>query len=358
MPFSSRMQLALARSRGYALLADVVARGLTAESLPPLRAVADLADLLPDTLDEDAAEQHAAEHYAVFGLNLFACESIFVDPESRLAGDAAARVQSAYAAVGFRPLPGHEVDSLVNELGCLAFLCGAEADAWEDQRTLEAQKVRRLQRAFLQSHLLAWLPPLCEALERQPSPLYAALAPLLLTLCMDHYSEVAPLAAHQPAAAEESSAAAGAVDVRVEPRGDDAAGEAGAPEAPPAAADDAGVKELCRRLLAPAISGIFLARSDLTQIARTVDLPTSFGDRSRMLADLFHAAGRFERVPALLNALDKSVAAAASRHAALVEEAPTAAPLVAPWLDRLDASRALLANMRRAALEQPPSPAA
>jgi TorA maturation chaperone TorD len=349
MPFSSRMQLALARSRGYALLADVVARGLTAESLPPLRAVADLADLLPDTLDEDATEQHAAEHYAVFGLNLFACESIFVDPESRLAGDAAARVQAAYAAVGFRPLPGHEVDSLVNELGCLAFLCGAEADAWEDQRTLEAQRVRRLQCAFLQSHLLAWLPPLCEALERQPSPLYAALAPLLLTLSMDHYSEVAPLAGHQPEAGAERAAAADR---------EDAAAAAGVPVALPAAADDTGIKELCRRLLTPAISGLFLARSDLTQLAHTVDLPTSFGDRSRMLADLFHAAGRFERVPALLNALDKSVAAAAGRHAALVEEAPTAAPLVAPWLERLDASRALLADMRRAALEQPASPAA
>jgi len=320
------MQLALARSRGYALLADVAVYGLRPDSLLPLRAVADLAPLLPDALEADAIDRAAADHYATFGLNLFAFESIFLDPESLLNGPSASRVQATCAAAGFRPAAGLEVDALANELACLAFLCGAEADAWEDHNDAAAARARHLQRDFLQRHLLVWLPPLCEALGRQETPFYAALGPLLADLCFDHYAELAPAAVVPTQTSE-------------------------APELPLKAEvlDDVGIRAISRRLLAPAVCGIFLGRNDLVRLARAADLPTTFGERSQMLTDLFHAAGRFDNLHSLLNALDQLAAQAEAHHVALEEAYPVAAPFVASWLQKLDATRTLLVTMRNMA---------
>jgi TorA maturation chaperone TorD len=332
MPYTQRMQLALARSRGYALLADVTARGISDTSLPPLRAVAELAPLLPDQMDAAAADAAAADHYAVFGLNLFAFESVFVDPECRLSGHVTHRVAESCATLGFQPPAGMEADALATELSCIAFLCGAEADAWEDRQTGAAEQARRLQRDFLRNHLLVWLPPLCEALARQERPVYAALGPLLATLCLDHYGELTPLPALASAPVEPTAPSA-----------------EGTPSF--ASLDDAGIRTIARRLLAPAQSGLFLARSDVTRLARYADLPASFGERAQMLTDLFHAAGHFERLLALLNALDQMAAQAESHHAALEEEYPLVAPFILPWQQRLDATRALLAAMRTVARE-------
>ncbi|MGL4647912.1 MAG: TorD/DmsD family molecular chaperone, partial [Caldilineaceae bacterium] len=194
-------QIALARSRGYALLADVAARGLTPESLAPLRAVRDLAPVLPEALDGPGQDKAAAEHYTVFGLNVFAYESVFLDPEARMGGAVAARAQESCARLGFAASAGQEPDGLVAQLGCLAFLCGAEAEAREDHKVGAADRIRRKQAEFLGNHLLCWLPALSEALARQESRFYAALAPLITSLCIDHYADIAPLRAPESLAA-------------------------------------------------------------------------------------------------------------------------------------------------------------
>lgn len=329
-----RMQQALARSRAYTLLADLAARGLTPPALAPLRAVAQLAPLLPAALDAQALEQCAVEHQTVFGLNLFACAGVFLEAESRMGGQPALRAAATYAALGFAAPPGAEADSLQSQLACLAFLCGAEADALEDHQPAAADRARKLQADFLRGHLLPWLPALCEALARQPSAFYAALAPLLATLCFDHYGDLvsvvdgaAPAAAADPAAESSPESAA----------------------APPLELSEASLRAIARRLLTPVHSGLFLARSDLVQLARRCDLPTGFGERLQMLSDLFRAAGHFEKLPALLNGIDQLLAQAEAHHVALEEEAPAAAAFLAPWLARLDGSRALVASLRAAA---------
>lgn len=291
-------ELALARSRSYSLLADLFLQGLSAGSLPYLQTVPDIAAVLPADFDEDGA---AADHYQLFGFNVFPYQSIFLDPAGLLGGSITEEVVRSYNRAGFVIGPaGNQAtdespDHLGYELRLMAFLCAAEADAWQDKLPAEAERLADQQRAFLDHHLLQWLPPLVLAVEQQDQPLYGRLARLTLELATGHR-----LALGGPAGSATTL-----------------------PPAPDLLADEkTGLREIVAYLLAPPYSGLYLSRADIGRLARTHSLPRGFGDRSQILLNLLRAAADYDRVGVVLVELAGLARRWAAGYGQMAEDAP------------------------------------
>ncbi len=256
-----RIQTAQARSRGYALLSRFTAHGLCTDMLPTLRQVPLLAETLPQTYDADAA---AAAHYAVFGRTVFAYESVFLSDAALRGGHAVARVATTFAECGFAATDAQEADGLPSELACLAHLCAAEAEALEDGQASAADRAHALQAQVLAKHLLCWLPPVCEVMQRLPDSLYANVGALLWDFVADHATALTtPLAFSPPASAPQS--------------------------APNPLAQSTRLGEIADWLVAPVGAGFLLTREDLHTMAASLDVPTGFADRRTLLMDLLRA---------------------------------------------------------------------
>ncbi len=310
---------ARAYSRGYQLLGAFSAQGLTSQMLELLRQVGALAELLPHLYDAEGA---AAAHYRVFGQSVPAWQSAFLSADGRRGGDEAERVQIACAHIGFAPPAALDADSLACELAALAHLCAAEADAWEDGKQSPARQARVLQATFLGDHLLRWLPPLCEALQRQP-PLYAAVGALLRDVVADHASA---LAAFMPLPQPATVAAP-----------------------PDVGASETNLGAIVGWLLAPASAGFLLMHEELQQMAASASLPAGFGDRRTTLTQLLRAAGEYDALPLLLDALEVRTAAAAAAYAAMAAASDSLAPWVQGWAARTVVTLGLLNAMREQA---------
>ena len=310
-----------ARSRVYSLFSRLYERGLTTDVLPVVRSIPDLAPLLPNPFDEDEA---AADHYTLFGLEVFPYAGLFLDAEGRLGGPAASQVQRLYARSGFRPVLDREsADHLGHELALLAFL--SEAEAVENAAPSEVEHLRRLQRKFVDDHLLEWLPAFVCAAEQQPFPFYAALSRLTLDVVLDHRAAL-------------------------DDEGDEHAGrsERVAPAPPPDLLDEAstGLKDIAEYLATPPRSGFFLSRRDISELGRAERLPRGFGSRVQTLANLLRAAAEFDRMEALLDALGKRVGTWEQFYLELHNNDLESVRTVSQtWLERLAGTKQLLERM-------------
>jgi TorA maturation chaperone TorD len=91
-------------------------------------------------------------------------ESAHLGPDTDVAM-AAAAVDAAYRSAGFvLDAEGEAPDHVAVELDFLSALCAREAEA---PAPAEAERLRRLQRAFLLAHPLRWLPRFAEAVAAQ-----------------------------------------------------------------------------------------------------------------------------------------------------------------------------------------------
>jgi TorA maturation chaperone TorD len=313
---------ALARSRAYALLARLFRDGLTADLLPAVAAVPALTDALPRAFDADEA---AADHYQLLHLDVPPCAGLFLDAPPVLGGPAARAAQHHYRQAGLAPETGPESpDHLGRELAFLAFLTGAEADALEDGLPAEAARLQPLQRRFLGSHLLWWLPAVEQALAQGP-PFYQRLARLTRDLALDHLAALGHAPESRPP-------------------------EPAPPDLPPLLDQPGtGLHEIAAYLTTPAWSGLYLGRTDAARLGRGLDLPRGFGGRTRMLTNLLHAAVTYDRLGPLLDDLLACVETWAAAYHALAAEAPALPAIARHWLDRLARTKALLLRLREAA---------
>lgn len=311
-------EIALARSRMYEWLGRAFLHGMSTELLPYAVDIPELAAVLPEPFEHDAA---AAEYQALFGFNIFPYQSIFLDTTGLLGGNETVRVQGSYDRSGFS-LEKRDVspDHVGYELTFLAFLCGAEADAWEDDLPEIAERMQRRQSDFVQSHLLRWIAPFTAAILRQGSPFYTALAELTQAMIADHASTILPTTV------------------------------AGSPFTLPASADLAaneqtGLREIVDYLLAPTVSGFFLARADIERLGRRFDLPRGFGERRQLLLNLLRAAGAYGQFPALCGEMAALAAADEQTYSQLERDFPTLSPYVRPWIDRTKKSTVQIARL-------------
>lgn len=279
-----------------------------------MEALPQLAASLPAAFDADEA---AADHHQLFVLNVYPYEAIFRDGGGLLGGPVAETVAARYRQAGYAPdTAASSPDHAGYELGFLAFLCGAEADALRDGLPAVVERVRGLQRNFLGQHLLAWLAPLVVTIRQQGHLFYTALGDLTLALADEH-----------------STALGGMPEAWT------------LPAAPPLLEQEkTGLKQIAGYLLAPVNSGLYLSRDDISALGRAVALPRGFGGRQQMLANLLRAAAQYEMVGTLVGELQRI---AGRWQAAYQTLASTAlAPYAAAWEERAGETRRLLAEVR------------
>lgn len=304
----TKRETARARHHTYTLLSRLYLEGLNDDLLPYVRALPVLAAQLEP--EPDLAEA-AATHYRLFGLNLFPYESVFLDPEGLLGGAVSAQVADRYEANGYRSGTDVAADHLGHQLGLLAHLCAAEADAWEDGRERIARQMYQRQQSFLAQHLTRWLSPFLVALGRQQAPFYQVTATVTWELVGDHADEGATrwsLPPHPALLADE----------------------------------DTGLRQIASTLLAAPLSGFFLNREEIGALARQQSLPRGFGDRQQMLLNLMRSAAQYEQFPALLRALQEVVEDWRQAYMEQARAAPTLAASVAVWRERVEETGTML----------------
>ena len=324
---ASAVQQALARSRAYDLFGRLVREGLTTGVLPVVRSISELADAVPDSFDADAA---AADHYDLFGLNVYPYASFFLDASGRLGGPVTDLVRHQLQRVNLAPESDAEsADHLGHELAYLAFLAGAEADARADGNRAEVERMQHQQRQFLDRHLLWWLPPFVRAVRQHEHPFYTALAELTWALAVDH-----------------RAALGGSPVGPLTPEPDDL---------PADLLDDesTGLKDIAGFFTTPVWSGLVLSRNDITRLGRSEQLPRGFGDRTQMLTNLLRSAAEYDGLDAVLTRLSQQIDAWRTHYKSVETGDVPLDAVAAFWQARLDTTDAVIDRVRAAAATSP-----
>lgn len=315
-PGANSAQKARARSYSYSLFSRLFLSPITAEILPYLQAVDELQAALPQSIN---LEELAADHHQLFAFNVFPYEAVFLDDSGLLGGAVTDAVRRRYQQAGYHvDATASSPDHIGHELGLLAFLSAAEADAHEDREQQHVHRLRRHQSEFLEHHLLRWLPPLTLALRDHQLPFYARVGQMTLQLVQEQMADLHGSAPRTP-----------------EPL----------PPAPqPLQDSESGLSEIAAFLVTPLHSGLYLSRETIGALARELDLPRGFGSRKQLLLNTLRSAAQYERLDAVLDAL-QALAAEWADGLASVASGPSA-PFVAVWQERVVATRNMLREMQ------------
>ncbi|MCB9680439.1 MAG: molecular chaperone TorD family protein [Alphaproteobacteria bacterium] len=302
--------LALSRSRTWALLGRLLLEGPTPGVAAWVAAVPALADTLVAS-DDDA---RAARHHAILGSEVFPYASAFLSDDGLLGGDVAGAVRARFAAAGFSArVSGVEPDHAGMICLCLAFLGEMEVEALDDGRDDVLARVRALQADVLGADVLPWFPALAVALERQGDPFYATVGALAVELAAAHDAAPSPVILPPP------------LDVLDEPK--------------------AGLATVARALLVPGRSGWFLSRADLIRLGRAVEVPPGFGPRWKMLEALLVGAVDHGRAREALAALTAEIGTWDEGFAGW----EALGLPVSPWRERLAVTKGALQRLSEAA---------
>ncbi|MEM7157165.1 MAG: molecular chaperone TorD family protein [Myxococcota bacterium] len=319
-----------ARRRAYALLGALLVEGVDEPRLRTVRALPPLAHGLPD---DASVDELSAEHYALFGHELFPFAGVFVDPSGLVGGGRPVEVvRRAHAALGLSCPDDPSPDHLGQALRLLATLCDAELDAAEHHADADVETLRGWQARVLDEALLPWMPALSGALTGQPCSLWTRVVEMA----------VGVLAGHRAALTEPSVGPT----LPVEP-----------PREPVALLDEprTGLAKVAELLVTPIRSGVYLARRDLEALARRCELPQGFGGRSGMLERLLRSAAEYGALPRVVRELNGLLDARDEAYARLTQESGLAVH-VPPWRHRVAATRRLLARLQDAAQQIAASP--
>jgi TorA maturation chaperone TorD len=297
--------------------------GLKPEFSASVQAIPELSVLAPGLGSASPVEfdRLAADHYTLFGLNVFPHESIFLDGEGDLGGAVSSSVLAFYQQAGYDVLlAGENPDHIGLELRLLAHLAAAESEAWEDGLPTVVQRLSDLQRRFLDEHLLRWLPGLVQAIRQQDEGFFSALADLSLELASEHIGSQE----REPASAHPDFELPRFPDLLVH--------------------EKTSLKDFAHFLLTPACSGFYLSREDISRLASSLKIPRGFGSREQMLANLLRAAADYESLPPLVEGITTLLGDWIGFYEAMAEDQPVLAFFAAPWLQRLHATQAQLAR--------------
>jgi TorA maturation chaperone TorD len=260
-----------------------------------------------------------------FGLNLFPYETLFVTAERELGHETTQQVAHTYLESGFDGGSMGGADHIGHELAFVAFLCGAEADTWTDDKRELARNIQRREADFLHEHLLRWMAPLSVAVRQRGDAFYTAVVAFLQDFLASHAADL-PLPTSVTPLPQ-------LPDILTNP--------------------DTRLKGIARFLLTPAYTGFVLTRDDLNQWGRTLDLPRGFGSRRQMLQTLLESAGRYEQWENLVTLLNAHWAHWAEAYESDHGRVAMLRPYIMLWQDRLSHTRSFLAQLHAQAQTAP-----
>lgn len=327
----NRSQL-YSHSQSYALCSTLITHGISPHTLPIVQQLDELKALLPVPCDFTSA---AAVHQQLFGMNIFAHESFFLDDSHLVGGAVADDVLTSYQRVGYQPsLDAGSGDHLGEELRLLSFLCAAQVDALQDEQPQVSKRLQWEQQRFLQRHLLRWLVPCTIAIRRAGDAFYAEVASLTLALVAGHWQYIID---------EPSMEAASATDISFM----DSKSVIHKLPTPPDLLDNqkTSLRDIADFLITPAHCGIYLSRDVISRLGRKQQLPRGFGERKILMTNLLQSAAQYEQTLALFQDLHTLAQEWQAEYKAVLQEYPHLAPFVAPWQERAQQSRQTLEEM-------------
>ena len=327
------VQTAVARSHTYTLLSQLMAQGLTPQTLTAVQQIDYFTDALSSMPNHKTAggfdlDEAAALHQDIFGFSMYPYQSVFLDTSNLLGGSETDRVLETYQQAGadslvddlLVSLTGDMPDHIATELAFLAFLCGAEADAYEDGLVAVARRMAQLQHDFLREHLLRWLPPLVIAIEYEENPFYTAIAQLLLDFVGDH------------ASSDSTNRTPSAFTL----------------PSPPALLDDekTSLKDIAGFLLRPSYTGIYLSRTQLRKLARQYRLPHGFGEREQVLTNLLRTAVQYDTFTVLIDALSTQMDLWQEQYQLQIVEYSVLTTVNQQWHTRIEQTKQMLEQVK------------
>ena len=116
---------------------------------------------------------------------------------------------------------------------------------------------------------------------------------------------------------------------------------------------EVGLRDIVRFFLAPARCGMFLSRSRIGQMARALGMRLPFGSRFEVAERLFEGAGDTGTIGELLRLLGAEIDRWDTAYRAWWAAYPVWQPFAAQWLERVDAARYTLTEMRQVLERQP-----
>lgn len=254
-----------------------------------------------DLSDSDLLDHLAADHYSLFGLEVFPYASVFFNENAHMGGEVSGYVGDLFRLRGLEA--PSEPDHLGQEFRLLANLIEAG-----DETALGS---------FFWVQLMSWYFPFAEALRALDHPFFNQVLSFQEGLLANLASQLEPIPPEIPA-----------------------------PDAQPLEAldqEETGLKDISEFLLAPRLSGFYMGRTALAALGEAVDMPVGFGTRSTLLPQLFYTAVDYERMPAILGALLQIVEAHQTRYGSIKDRWPGSLDY---WISRLDVIHQMLSKMK------------
>ena len=310
------LELALARSKAYALFEMLFLEGVTPRTKKSVSQIPELVEHLDDSYRFD---ELAAEHYAVFVHNVPPYASILLEENGQPGGTVTENAARAFRSCGFKPSTTSEgADHIGHILGCLSFLCGAESDAWEDGQHSIAGQMRQIQVEILDEQLLPWLFPLWWSIRSQKHKFFVELANLTVNIATDHFVNLHKLGPQRTNLLAE--------DEKFE-------------------IEHAKLGDIADYLLKPSTSGLWLTPTLISEIGRDFNLPRGFGDRKMTLLNLLKAAGKYSSFSALMENLTAEYTEAHINFENIKNERPVLSPYLFYWSSKICTTSSLLHDL-------------
>lgn len=251
-----------------------------------------------------------ADYSDLFLFQLYPYASVYLGTEGMLGGESRDRIAGFWRTLDL--VPPAEPDHLAVMLALHARLGEIERDAGHDTQPAW----RRARHAHFWEHLMSWLPAWLDALVKIAPVPYRAWGRLLESALAEEAATIGPAAALP----RHLSAAPPVSDPRVD-----------------------GLDPFVASLLAPARSGIILARADLSRAAADLGLGLRAGERRYALRALLA-----QDAPATLHWLRGACDDWRERHAAT---RPIAGIVTDHWIEHAGATAALLGVLEIESME-------
>ena len=250
--------------------------------------------------------------------------SVFLEVDGSAGGDVSATMARRLRAAGLPEAVGTPPDHLGHELALLASLMEqdrARIDTPGDEPGPDDRPGQLL--AFLDGHLLWWLPPLVSTLLRHASPYWCEVSEAILHLVVEQ--RCALVGNHAPVAQVPWNLMGLPPDPLEDPR--------------------VGVREIAIFLVHPVRSGLYLSDDETRALAHKHRRPEG-GPPSQILESALHSAVAYGGIETICERL-RIIASDTIRSLTEARlEKGVDGGFLDPWLRRLDRTRGMLARMR------------
>ncbi len=313
------LELALARSKAYALFEMLYLKGITPSTKDSIQQIPELNSSIDFGRGYD---EFAADHYSMFVHNLPPYASIFLEDEGQPGGEVTESAMRAFRGCGYKPSTTSEAaDHIGHIMGCLSFICGAESDAWEDGRHEIAGQMRQIQVELLEEQVLPWIFPLWWAIRSIDTGVYRELANLTVNITTDHYAGLDKMHSEIKTPFNEDE---------------------------PFDTQGSKLQDIASFLLKPAKSGIWLSAKAIGNLSREFDLPRGFGDRKTTMLNLLKSAGKYGTFDRLMRNLSTQLSEAHVQFEGVKMEDPHLGPFLTPWSQKIGQTSSTLHDLELA----------